>query len=107
MITFQEWQKIELRIAKILGVDEIPGKDKLYRLLIDLGSERRQIIAGLKQYYKKEELQGKNIVVVANLQPATIAGLESQAMLLAAKDSKGSYKIVTVDESVPPGTKAE
>ena len=107
MISFQDWQKSELKIAKIVSVEDIPGKDKLYNLQIDLGSEKRQIIAGVKSFYKKEELEGLNIVVVANLEPATIAGIESQAMLLAAKDPEGKYRLVTIDQSVEPGTKVE
>lgn len=107
MISFQDWQKTELKVAKIIEAEDIPGKDKLYKIKIDLGEEQRQIIAGIKPYYGKEELAGKNIIVVANLEPATIAGLESQAMLLASKDSEGKYKLVTIDEKVLPGTKVE
>lgn len=107
MISFQDWQKAELKAAKILSAEEIPGKDKLYKLRIDLGSEQRQIVAGLRQYYQKEQLLGMNIIVVANLEPKMLAGIESQAMLLAARASDGSYKLVTVDDSVEPGTRIE
>lgn len=107
MISFQEWQKAELRIAKVEAVEDLEGKDKLYKIQIDLGEEKRQIVAGLKPYYSKEELQGKNIVVVANLEPAKIAGIESQAMLLAARDREGKYKVLTAAESVEPGAKVE
>lgn len=107
MISFQDWQKAELKVAKILAAEDIPGKDKLYKIKIDLGSEQRQIVAGIRAFYTKEELEGKNLIVVANLEPAKIAGIESQAMLLAAKDSEGKYKLVTIDGSVEPGTKVE
>jgi methionine--tRNA ligase beta chain len=107
MISFQDWQKAELKAAKIIAVEDIPGKDKLYRLQIDLGSEKRQIVAGLKQFYPKEGLEGKTIVVVANLEPRPIAGIQSEAMLLAARTSDGSYCVVTIDESVEPGTRIE
>ncbi len=107
MISFQEWQKTELKVAKIAAVEDIEGKDKLYKIQIDLGAEKRQIVAGLKEFYSKEELQGKNIIVVANLQPANIAGIESQAMLLAAKSPDGKYKVVEIDAAVQPGTKVE
>lgn len=107
MISLQEWQKAELKAAKIALVEEIPGKDKLYKLQIDLGSEQRQIVAGIKPYYSKEGLEGKTIIVVANLEPARIAGIESQAMLLAARASDGSYRLVAIDESVEPGTRIE
>ena len=107
MISFQDWQKAELKAAKILSAEEIPGKDKLYKLQIDLGSEQRQIVAGLKPYYSREELEGKIIIVVANLEPARIAGIESQAMLLAARASDGSYRLAAIDDSVEPGTRIE
>ena len=104
MISFQDWQKAELKVAKIIAAEDIPGKDKLYKLQIDLGSEQRQIIAGIKPFYEKEELKGKSIIVVANLEPAKIAGFESQAMLLAAENSEGKYKLVSIDDSVEAGT---
>ena len=107
MISFQDWQKSELKVAKIISAEDIPGKDKLYKLQIDLGSEQRQIIAGIKPFYEKEDLQGKNIIVVANLEPVIIAGLESQAMLLAAEDSEGKYKLVSIDDAVEAGTSVE
>ena len=107
MISFQDWQKSDLKVAKIITAEDIPGKDKLYKLQIDLGSEKRQIIAGIKPFFEKEELAGKNIIVVANLEPVIIAGLESQAMLLAAKDSEGKYKLVSIDDSVEAGTSVE
>ena len=107
MITFQDWKKAELKAAKIVSAEDIEGKDKLYKLNIDLGTEKRQIVAGIKPYYARHELEGLNIVIVANLEPAKIAGIESQAMLLAAKDSSGSYKLVTIDENVEAGTSVE
>lgn len=107
MISFQDWQKAELKAAKILKAEDIPGKDKLYRLQIDLGNEQRQIVAGLKPYYSGEQLEGRSIIVVANLEPARIAGIESQAMLLAARSSDGSYKLVSIDDSVEAGTRIE
>ncbi len=107
MISFEDWQKAELKVAKIIEAEDIEGKDKLYKLQIDLGSEKRQIIAGIKPFFEKEELAGKNIIVVANLEPVIIAGLESQAMLLAAKDSEGKYKLVSIDDSVDAGTNVE
>jgi len=107
MISFQDWQKAELKAAKIIAVEEIAGKDKLLKLQIDLGSEKRQIVAGIKQYYSKEQLLGMSIIAVANLEPRLTGGIESQAMLLAARAADGSYKLVTIDKSVEPGTKIE
>jgi len=107
MISFQEWQNMDLKVAKIKQVEDVPGKDNLYKMQIDLGTEERQIVSGLKQDYSKEELEDMNIIVVANLAPATIAGIESQAMLLASKNKEGKYKLVTIDESVEAGTAVE
>ena len=107
MISFQDWQKSELKVAKIISVEDVEGKDKLYTLKISLGTEERQIVAGLKQFYEKEELEGKNIIVVANLEPAKIAGIKSQAMLLASRNNEGKYKLVSIDDSVEPGTNVE
>lgn len=107
MVSFADFKKIELKVAKILEVEDIAGKDKLYKIKIDLGSEQRQIVAGIKQFYTKEELTGKNIIVVANLEPAVIAGVKSEAMLLAAKDREGKYALVTIADNVAPGTPVE
>ena len=107
MISFADFKKMELKVAKILEVEDIPGKDKLYKIKIDLGSEQRQIVAGIKPFYTKDELTGKNVIVVANLEPAVIAGVKSEAMLLAAKDNEGRYALVTIADNVAPGTVVE
>ncbi len=107
MIPFNEFGKIELKAAKIISVEYIPGKDRLYKIIIDLGNEKRQIVSGLKGHYQKEELLGKTIVVVSNLEHAKIAGIESQAMLLAAKNIGGKYRVIETDESVPAGAIVE
>jgi len=107
MISLNEFKKIELKAAKIIEVEEIPEKDKLYKLTVDLGKEKRILVAGIKPYYSKEELKGKTIIVVANLEPAKIANIESNGMLLAAKAEDGSYAILTIEKKVKPGTKIE
>ena len=107
MIKFDEWKKIELKAAKILSAEDIPGKDKLYKVQIDLGSEKRTLVAGLKQHYSKEELQGKTIIVVANLEPTRIAGIESNGMLLAVRDAKGKYRVLSAEGNIAPGTPIE
>jgi methionyl-tRNA synthetase len=89
MVTFEEFKKLELKVAKIKEVSDHPRADKLYVMSIDLGDKTKQIVAGIKNYYKKEDLVGKQIVVVDNLEPAVLRGVESQAMLLAAQDEKG------------------
>lgn len=84
-IKFEDFSKLDLRIARIKNVEDIPNADKLYKLVIDVGElGERTICAGIKQHYKKEELIGKEIVIVANLEPRKMKGIESQGMLLAA-----------------------
>jgi len=100
-VKFDEFQKMDLRVAKILKVEDIEGKDNLYKLSIDCG-DKRTIVAGIKPFYSKEELKGKSIVIVANLEPRIIAGIESKGMLLAAEEGP---TLVTIDKDAKPGTK--
>ncbi len=83
-ITYDEFMKVDLRVARVKHAERIPKSRKLLRLIVDLGDEERQIVAGIAQYYDPEDLIGKNIVIVANLQPRKLMGYESQGMLLAA-----------------------
>ena len=104
MISFQEFQKTELKAAKVLKAENIAGKDKLFKLEIDVGEQQpRTLVAGLKPHYGIEQLVGKTIVVASNLAPAKIAGIESNGMLLAA-DLNGQPILLCVDKDVPPGT---
>lgn len=89
MITFEEFKKLEIKIAQIKSVRDHPNADKLYCITIDVGGVEKQIVAGIKSSYKPEELVGKKIVVVNNLEPTVIRGEKSEAMLLAASGSKG------------------
>ena len=91
-VKFSDWQKLDFRVARILKIEDIEGADKLYKLLLDLGKElgKRTLVAGLKPYYKKEELKNKSCIVFTNLEPRTIKGIESQGMLLAAVDEEES-----------------
>lgn len=89
MVTFEEFKKLELKVAKIKEVREHPNADKLYVIIIDLGDKTKQVVAGIKGSYKKEELLDKQVVVVDNLEPAVLRGVESQAMILAASDEEG------------------
>ena len=97
-VTFEEFKKLELKVARIKEVNDHPNADKLYVLNIDFGDKTKQIVAGIKNYYTKEELVGRQIVVVDNLEPALLRGVESQAMLLAASDEKGVAIITTSRE---------
>lgn len=102
-ISFEEFQKIDLRIAKILSTDKVEGSEKLLKLKIDLGVQKRQIVAGIAKFYKPEELIGRKIVVITNLEPRTLMGLESQGMLLAAND-EGKPVLLKPDQDVSVGT---
>jgi methionine--tRNA ligase beta chain len=103
MISFEDFKKIELRIGKILEVEKIEKSEKLLKLIVSLGSEKRQLVAGIGKFYKPEDLIGKEIVVVANLEPRKLMGVESQGMLLAA-DKEGEPVILIPEKEVPPGT---
>jgi len=103
MITFDEFRKIEIKTAKILSVKDHPDADRLYVVDVDLGNEKRQIVAGIKKHYTPEELIGKDVAVIVNLEPANIRGVESNGMLLAASDSE-MLSILTLDRGLPPGS---
>ncbi|MCC6020408.1 MAG: methionine--tRNA ligase subunit beta [Thermoproteaceae archaeon] len=94
LITLDEFKRVELRVGKVVEASRVEGSRKLLRLVVDLGAERRQVIAGLAEHYKPEELVGKLVVVVANLQPKRIMGIESQGMILATCDKPA---LLTVD----------
>jgi len=89
MVTLEDFKKIELKIAEIKEVNDHPNADRLYVITIDTGDKTRQIVAGIRNSYQKEELIGRQVVVVDNLEPAILRGVESQAMLLAAQDEQG------------------
>jgi methionine--tRNA ligase beta chain len=102
-INFEEFKRVELKIAKILKAERIEGSDKLLRLEVDLGDGQRQILAGIGKAYDPEFLIGREIAVVANLEPRMMMGLESQGMLLAAS-SDGQPILLTPDKEALPGS---
>lgn len=102
-ISIEDFTKVELRVAKIVDASEIEGADRLLKLQVDLGSETRQLVAGIKKSYAPDELVGRHIVVVANLKPARLRGEESQGMLLAAQTEDGPV-LVSLDKTVPLGS---
>lgn len=101
-ITFDEFKRIELKVGEVLEVSDHPNADKLVVLDVDLGGEKRQLVAGLKGYLDVNELKGKRIVVVSNLKPANLRGVESQGMLLAA-EKDGKLALLTVDRDIDNG----
>ncbi|MBN1458959.1 MAG: methionine--tRNA ligase [Armatimonadetes bacterium] len=107
VISFQEFQKLDLRVGEIVTAEAVPNADKLLKLTVDLGEEQRTMVAGIALSYQPEELVGKRVVVVANLEPATIRGVESQGMILAGsvKGDDTSIAIVTPERGLPNGTK--
>ncbi|MEK7193430.1 MAG: methionine--tRNA ligase subunit beta [Patescibacteria group bacterium] len=115
MITFDDFQKIELRVAKVLSAERVEGSEKLIKLRVDLGEANlpigqaglpvgRQVVAGIGKAYEPEALVGRLIVVVANLEPRMLLGEESEGMLLAATNENGEPVILTVEKDVPPGS---
>ncbi len=107
-ISIQDFTEIDLRVAEIKAVEEHPDADKLLVLKIDIGDggEERQLVAGIKKCYSPEQLIGKKIIVVSNLAPAVIRGVESQGMLLAARDGK-DIAVVTTERDIKPGSKVQ
>jgi methionyl-tRNA synthetase len=105
-IGIEEFQKVQLKIAKVLEAERVPKSSKLLKLQVDLGTEQRQIVAGIGKKYAPEELVGKTIVVVANLKPAKLMGIESQGMVLAAGEND-VLGLLGVSEDIPVGTKVK
>ena len=103
MVSFDDFKKMDLRVARITDVKEHPDADKLYVLQIETGGEAKQIVAGIRAPYSAEDLVGKKIVVIDNLGPVTIRGEESNGMLLAAND-EGDPVILVPEKDVPAGT---
>jgi methionyl-tRNA synthetase len=107
VVSYEDFAKLDLRVAKVLEVADHPNADKLLVMKIDVGGQQRQIIAGMKPYCTPESLLGKDIVVVLNIQPRKMRGLESHGMLLAAtyqKDTAMDVVVLTTDRPVPSGS---
>ena len=102
-ITIDDFAKVQLRVARILEADHVEGADKLLKLQVMIGQEKRQILAGIKANYKPEELIGRQIVVVYNLKPRTMRGLVSQGMVLAAVDENGGAILLSPEKEAPEG----
>lgn len=101
-VSLEDFKKVELRVARITAVEDIPGADRLWKLSIDAG-ETKTIVAGIKKFYPRESLIGRSIVVVHNLAPAVIRGVESNGMLLAAKEGD-RLSLLTPDTELAPGS---
>ncbi len=103
MVSYDEFSKLDLRVARVLEASRVEGSKKLLKIIVGIGTEKRQIIAGIAKSYEPEALLGKNIIIVANMDYRAIAGLESQGMLLAAGDEE--IVVLTTEKEVPEGTK--
>ena len=104
-ITLDEFKKCDLRVGQVMSAARVDGSEKLLRLQINLGDpETRQIISGIGKAYAPEELLGKQVVIITNLEPRMMMGLESQGMLLAASGADGKPVVLTASDEVAPGT---
>lgn len=103
MVKFDDFKKLSIKIAKVLKVEEHPNADKLYVLTVNTGDAEKEIVAGIRQYYRPDELIGKSIVLIDNLEPANIRGVTSNGMLLVAKDDK-SLAILIPEREVKLGS---
>jgi methionyl-tRNA synthetase len=103
MLNLEDFKKLELKTARVISAEEIPGAAKLLKLIVDIGGEKRQLVAGIKKAYRADELAGRDIVVVVNLEPRAVMGVESNGMLLAADDN--GPVLLRPDRPVPPGSR--
>jgi methionyl-tRNA synthetase len=103
MATYEDFKKLEFKVARIKEVTEHPNADRLYVLQVEVGDKTKQIVAGIRNSYKKEDLIGREVILVDNLDPAVLRGVESHVMLLAASDEKG-HSVITPDRDVTPGS---
>jgi methionine--tRNA ligase beta chain len=104
-ISFEEFQKLDFRIGKILEAYQIPGSRNLIRMIVDFETEKRQAVAGLLQYYKPESLVGRKCAFILNLQKRKMMGVESQCMILAAEDDKGNVVVLQPERDIAEGSK--
>ena len=109
MINFDAFKKLDLRVGQIIKVEDHPDADKLFVLQVDFGSEQRQIVAGLRAYYEKDQMLNKKIIVIMNLDPAKLRGVESNGMLLAAGDGKDNVALLVPDpdKEIPLGSRVK
>jgi methionine--tRNA ligase beta chain len=103
MVTFDDFKKLDLRIGTVLSASRVEGTDKLILLEVDLGSERRQVVAGMAEFFDSEHFVGKQIPIITNLPPRVMRGVESQGMVLAA-DVEGHPVLLHPEKQIPPGS---
>ncbi len=105
-VSFKQFSEIDLRVATVLSAEKVEGADKLLKLVVKIGNEQRTLAAGIAKFYSAEELIGKKIIIVANMEPRKLRGIESQGMLLAAVEEEDKNIVVlTTDKQVEDGVK--
>jgi len=104
-IPFDEFQKLDLRVGRIIDASQIQGSRNLIRMIVDFGTEKRQAVAGLLQWYKPENLLGKKCAFILNLQRRKMMGVESQCMIFAAEDDKGNVVVLQPEKDIAEGSK--
>jgi methionyl-tRNA synthetase len=104
-ISIEDFMKVELRVAKVLTAERVPKSNKLLKLSVDVGAEQRTLVAGIAEAYEPEALVGRTVVIVFNLKPAKLMGIESNGMVLAASPDGGKPIVVSFDEPPAPGTR--
>lgn len=105
MASIDDFKNLDIRVGKILSAEGIEKADKLYKLEVDIGEKKIQLVSGIKGDYSEEDLAGKQIIVIANLDPAKFRGVESHGMLLAVTEEDGSVSLLTPDREVRVGSK--
>ncbi len=106
MINFEDFQKLEIKIGKIVSAEKIEGSDKLLKLEADFGNEKRQVVSGIARQYAPEDLEGKEAPFLVNMEPRTLKGVESSAMILAVS-VEGKAVLLHPDQEVPPGSEVK
>jgi methionine--tRNA ligase beta chain len=104
-ISFEDFQKLDLRVGKITEASQISGSRNLIRMIVDFGTEKRQAVAGLVQWYKPQDLVGKKCAFILNLQKRKMMGVESQCMILAADDDKGNVIVLQPEKDIAEGSR--
>jgi len=104
-VSFEEFQKLDMRVGKVLEANQIPGSRNLVRMIVDFGTEKRQAVAGLLQWYKPDTMVGKKYAFILNLQRRKFMGVESQCMILAAEDNQGSVVCLQPEKDIAEGSK--
>lgn len=107
MISIEDFAKTELRVGTVVSAESVPGATRILKLSIDIGDRQITTASGIAQHYQPEELVGRRVVVVANLQPATIRGIESQGMILAASQEGHKTVLVAPAEDIPNGARVK